>query len=490
MRLAGKDPEHMREDGSLVIMFALVLPVMLLMVFGSIDIAHMVLVKRELQKIADMSAIAAAEGIGSGVQTIALQNAQQNGLPNDSTLTATKGYWNPDHLPGPTHFTATPPPDDPVNAVQIVVTRQVPYMIFLPPATLRATAIAWSPNTAGIGIASTLLNLNTQQSGLLNGILGGLLGTTLNLSVAGYQGLANTSISLGQLAEQLNVGNVNSLLSSNLNLGELYQGTLNVLGNATDGGLLHGNAYGALQALATAIPYSPSTIQLGKIINLGLSSAQSAADAQVNLLGLITASAMLSNQQHFVDVPGVNILGLASLKLYVISPPQLAYGLPGKNAQGQWRTVAKTAQVALNLNVLGGAVNVQLQASPAEARLEQVNCALPPDNPSVTVGAGTSILAGQVNILAGSTPSFTAVPPGNYQTVSFTGYPKQQQTISSGDQSITLDLNLLGISINLGNILSPIINTLQPVLQILGISLGTAQVQYTSVGCGTAQLVY
>ncbi|MDD3761577.1 MAG: pilus assembly protein, partial [Acidithiobacillus sp.] len=83
MRLAGKDPEHMREDGSLVIMFALVLPVMLLMVFGSIDIAHMVLVKRELQKIADMSAIAAAEGIGSGVQTIALQNAQQNGLPNE-----------------------------------------------------------------------------------------------------------------------------------------------------------------------------------------------------------------------------------------------------------------------------------------------------------------------------------------------------------------------------------------------------------------------
>lgn len=490
MQPVSQRPHPEREKGSLVIMFALVLPVMLLMVFGSIDIAHMVLVKRELQKIADMSAIAAAEGIGSGVQTIALQNAQQNGLPNDSTLVATKGYWNPNSLPGPKHFTATPSPNDSINAVQVTVSRQVPYMIFLPPATLHATAIAWSPNTAGIGIASTLLDLNTQQSGLLNGILGGLLGTSLNLSLAGYQGLANTNISLGQLAEQLDVGSVNSLLSSNLNLGALYQGTLHVLGNATDGGLLHGNAYGALQALANAVPYSPTTIQLGKIVNLGLSSAQSAANAQVNLLGLITASAMLSNQQHFVDVPGVNVLGLASLKLYVISPPQLAYGLPGKNSVGQWRTVAKTAQVALDLNVLGSLVDVQLQASPAEARLQSVSCALPPNNPKVIVNAGTGILAGQVNLLSGSIPSFTSVAPGEYQSVSFTGYPQQQTTIASGSQSITLNLNLLGLSINLGDILSPIISILQPVLQVLGISLGTAQVQYTAVGCGTAQLVY
>lgn len=473
-------------------MFALVLPVMLLMVFGSIDIAHMVLVKRELQKVADMSAIAAAEGIGSGAQSIALQNAQQNGLPSDASLTATEGYWNPTSLPGPKHFTATPSPDDPVNAVQVTVSRQVPYMIFLPPATLQATAIAWSPNTAGIGIASTLLNLNTQQSGLLNSILGGLLGTSLNLSLVGYQGLANTNIALGQLAEQLGVGSVNSLLSTNLSLGDLYQGTLNVLSNRVNGGaLISGDAVGALSALASAVPSGSSTIQLSKIIKLGLDGA-SAADAQVNLLGLITASAMLANQQHFVDVPGVNVLGLASLNLYVISPPQLAYGLPGKNSAGQWRTVAKTAQVALNLDLLNGVASVQLQASPAEARLEQVNCALPPDNPSVTVDAGTGILAGQVNVLAGSTPSFTPVAPANYQSVLFNGYPQQQQTIGSGSQSITLDLNLLGglLSINLGDILSPIISTLQPVLQILGISLGTAQVQYTAVGCGTAQLVY
>lgn len=490
MRSVSQHPDHAREEGSLVIMFALVLPVMLLMVFGSIDIAHMVLVKRELQKIADMSAIAAAEGIGSGVQTIALQNAQQNGLPNDSTLTATKGYWSPNSLPGPKHFTATPSPNDPVNAVQVTVSRQVPYMIFLPPATLHATAIAWSPNTAGIGIASTLLNLNTQQSGLLNSILGGLLGTSLNLSLVGYQGLANTNIALGQLAEQLGVGSVNSLLSTNLNLGDLYQGTLNVLSNRVNGGaLISGYAVGALSTLASAVPSGSSTIQLSKIIKLGLDGA-SAADAQVNLLGLITASAMLANQQHFVDVPGVNVLGLASLNLYVISPPQLAYGLPGKNSAGQWRTVAKTAQVALNLDLLGGLASVQLQASPAEARLEQVDCALPPDNPSVTVNAGTGILAGQVNLLTGQTPSFTPVALANYQSVLFRGYPQQQQTIDSGSQSITLNLNLLGIPLNLGGILSPIINTLQPVLQILGISLGTAQVQYTAVGCGTAQLVY
>jgi uncharacterized membrane protein len=478
-----------REAGSLVISFAIALPIFLLMVFGSIDIAHMVLVKRELQKIADMSAIAAAEGAGgSGIQELALNSAQQNGMRADTQLVATQGYWATS-LPGPKHFTSTPSPDQADNAVEVQVSRPVPYMIFLPPATLHATAIAWQPNTAGIGIDSTLLNLDSQKSALLNAILGGLLGAKLNLSAASYQGLADTNISLGQLAEQLNVGNVNSLLTSNLSLPALYQGTLNVLGNASAGGLLHGYAaYGALQSLATAIPYNPATIELGKIINLGLTGPASAADAQVNLLGLITASAMLSNEQHFVDIPNINLLGIASLGLTVISPPQLAYGLPGKDAAGNWRTVAKTAQVALQVQVLGSLLNVTLQASPAEAHLKQVVCALPPDKPQVTVGAGTAILSGTVGLLAD--PAFTSVPVQNFTDVDFNGYPSQQQQIDSGSQSVNLTLDLLGLKAKLGNILSPIIDALEPVLGILGISLGTANVQYASVGCGTAQLVY
>ncbi|MBU2718085.1 hypothetical protein HF563_01465, partial [Acidithiobacillus ferridurans] len=122
---------------------------------------------------------------------------------------------------------------------------------FGPKKTVQAQAIAWVPNpAAGFSISSQVLNLNTQQSALLNGILGGLLGTSLNLSVAGYNALLGTTVSLGQLAQTLNVGTVNHLLSTNLNLPGLYQGALTVLGNQANGGLLNSqNATGALQQI-------------------------------------------------------------------------------------------------------------------------------------------------------------------------------------------------------------------------------------------------
>ena len=499
------DPRHRRvghgERGAIAIIAALVMPIMILALAFGIDIAHLTYVHRNLQKMADMSAIAGAEDVSSA-RMLAMGNAVKNGLQTSSTqMTVTPGNWNPQIEAPPTYFSATVPYGHQANAVQVQLSQSVPHFFFFGPAkTVQAQAIAWVPNpAAGFSISSRVLNLNTQQSALLNGILGGLLGTSLNLSVAGYNALLGTTVSLGQLAQTLNVGTVNHLLSANLNLPGLYQGALTVLGNSANGGLLNNqNAVGPLQQIIGSTSNS-SNIQLGKILNLGLADKNAAASAQVNLLDLITASAELANQQHFVDVPGINVLGLASLKLYIISPPKLAYGEPGKNADGTWRTAAQTAQVALDLQVLGSLLTVNLQASPAVADLTNVACTTPQSQSQVGVKAGTGLLTASIGVFSPQVNQ-PVVLSQNFSDHTFTGLPIPQAPSSTGNQPwtigstgagqapVNLNLNVLGL-LNLGpllnGVLNPVVDLLAPVLKILGISLGTAKVTYTALSCGT-----
>ncbi len=501
------DSRHRRgEGGAIAIIAAIVMPIMILALAFGIDIAHLTYVHRNLQKMADMSAIAGAEDVSSA-QTLAMGNAVKNGLQTASTqMTVTTGNWNPRIEMAPTYFSATVPYGHQANAVQVQLSKSVPYFFFFGPAkTVQAQAIAWEPNpAAGFSISSRLLGLNTRKSALLNGILGGLLGTSLNLNVVGYNALLGTTISLGQLAQTLNVGTVNHLLSANLNLPGLYQGALTVLGNQANGGLLNSqSAIGPLQQIIGSTT-NPANIQLGKILNLGLADKNAAASAQVNLLGLITASAMLANQQHFVDVPGINVLGLASLKLYIISPPKLAYGEPGQHADGTWRTEAQTAQVDLELQVLPlilGGVTVNLQASPAVADLTNVTCNTPQSQSQVGVKAGTGLLTASISVLNQQVNQVIqpVVLPQNFSDHTFIGLPIPQVPSNTGNQPwtlgstgagqapINLNLNLLGI-INLGpllnGVLNPVVDLLAPVLSILGISLGTAKVTYTALSCG------
>ncbi|MDF7120860.1 hypothetical protein NLR29_23850, partial [Escherichia coli] len=87
---------------------------------------------------------------------------------------------------------------------------------------------------------------------------------------------------------------------------------------------------------------------------------QSAADATLNVLDLLMTAAQIANAQNGVAIstnlglPGVGGLpGLVNvaLSLKIIQPPVIAIGPPGTDASGNWRTVARTGQVSLGLNV-------------------------------------------------------------------------------------------------------------------------------------------
>ncbi|WP_414040072.1 TadG family pilus assembly protein [Acidithiobacillus sp. M4-SHS-6] len=571
----GLDRRH-GERGSLVIMTALVLPIVMLIVFGAIDIAHAVYVQRHLQKIADMAAIAGAENITDASGT-ANSNAQANGFSTTApgrSITVSTGNWNPKNQPAPTYFSTNVPTGSETNAVQVQVSQQVPYFLFLgPPLTLHAQAIAWAPSMAGFTVSSQLLSLNTQQSAVLNALLGGLLGTHLNLGVAGYNGLLSTNITLGQLAQALHVGTVNGLLQANLNLPILYQGMLTALSNQAHGGVISSDAQGALQQLVNLDVPGSYQVPVAKLLNITLAAPDAAADAQVNLLNLITTSAMVANQHHFISIPdlGVHLGGLVNLGLglQIISPPSIAFGEAGQNPDGTWKTQAHSAQVALalHLQVLGaldgGVLNVPiyLEVDPAQAHLTKLTCSVPQNNTRVHIGVNTGVLTAVIgdvpkDALDNTTQPLSAVAKSfnlvnvlnlikvtmnpltvplsgqvgyNNNTYGYTplrpfiGVPSQNQTLDTNGLGNALgntlqalqtqmqkpgavDVQLLGIlNLPLGNVvgtllavLNPLLiplthllnDILAPVLQLLGIQLGIATVNYNALSCGNAVLVY
>ncbi|MBN2680757.1 MAG: pilus assembly protein [Acidithiobacillaceae bacterium] len=566
---------HHGERGSLVIMTALVLPIVMLIVFGAIDISHAIYVQRHLQKIADMAAIAGAENITNASDT-AESNAQTNGFSTTApgrAITVSTGNWNPQTEAGPTYFSTNVPTGSETNAVHVQVSQQVPYFLFLgPPLTLHAQAIAWAPSMAGFTVSSQLLSLNTQQSAVLNALLGGLLGTNLNLGVLSYNGLLSTNIRLGQLAQALDVGTVNGLLKANLNLPGLYQGLLTVLSNQANGGVMASAAQGALQQLVNLNVPGSYQVPVAKLLNIKLADPNAAANAQVNLLNLITTSAMIANQNHFINIPdlGVHLGGLVnlSLGLQVISPPSIAFGEAGQNPDGTWKTQAHTAQVALalHLQVLGaldgGLLNIPiyLEVDPVQAHLTKLTCSVPQSNTSLSIGTNTGLLTAVIgdvpqDALGNTTQPLSAVAkPFNlinipivlratmnpltvplsgqagynnatygYTPLNFTGLPSQNQTLDTNGlgkavgntlQALqaqmqkpgAVDVQLLGIlNLPAGKIvgallavLNPVLvpltsllnQILEPVLQLLGIQVGIATVNYNALSCGNAVLVY
>lgn len=405
------------QQGAIAIMAAVLLPVAIICAALAIDIGHLFYVKRHLQKVADLAAVAAAQFPGNP-DPQAVGVAKQNGFDPGQAgngFVVTTGQWDPKTIPGscppwdgqcgtPTYFAAggTNP-----NAVEVEATQVVPYFFLFGSRTVAAGAVGMNTNAAGFSVASRLLQVDTQQSALLNTILGGLLNTKLNLGAVAYNGLLNTTVNIGDLKEALGVGTVNELLNANLDLPGLYQGILTALNKQ---GLVNSNATGALATLlGSGIP--GLNLKLGQILSLTSPTDVAAAQANVNVFNLVTAAAMVANGKHFIQIPnlGINIPGLLNLNLglNVISPPSFAFGPPGQNPDGTWKTQAHTAQVALGLDLtvgqlLGGLVHlpIYLEVAPAQAHLTNLTCAAPQSNNQVTIGTQASL----ATIILGDVP--------------------------------------------------------------------------------------
>jgi uncharacterized membrane protein len=401
-----------RQRGAIGVMAAITLLMALVCLALVIDTGRLYNEQRKLQRVADMAALEAATLSGmcgaqdaATVQSYVTASAARNNFVPvaGETLSGVLGTVSLDGGYGAAQTRRTfSPGGDMADSVRVQVTHNVPTSLVLNVAslfsnlptrlTLSAQATARRTAMAGISAGSGVLSLNSSNSPLLNALLGGLLGTTLNLDAVTYQGIAGANISLLALSQQLQAAGVNlklgdldSLLNANVSALQLIQAMI----NAADASQLAGVNTALLRTALTNINVPGAQLTLAQIISVVApdSVRNSALGADVNLFDLLMATALVANKSHAVSIPAqqLSIPGLLSqsLNLTVISPPQVAIGYPGRNADGSWRTQARSAQInltvkasvdLLKLGLVSSDVTLVAAVAPGTAALESITC--------------------------------------------------------------------------------------------------------------------
>lgn len=462
-----------RQRGAIGLMAALTLGLALLFTLVVIDSGRLYLEKRSLQRVADIAALEAAgrKGTctaGASASSYANQSAIRNGFTpgtDGRTLVASCGTL------------ATNPQSQRVfianatqsGAIQVVVSHAVPRSVAAgigalfssgpvsPTIQLSATAVAaGTPPLAALTIRSATMTIDSAKAAILNPIVGTMLGGTLNLSVANWQALASTDLSLlaylNRLKTDLNLTAVGytEVLNTTVSISQLVQSAINVLDvNGTLGGTA---PLAGLQAIKAAT--GTTTVLLGQLLAVQGSTDIAALNTQLRLTDLVQGLAQLANHKNGISAAAqINVGNLAQVttRIQVIEPPQLsAIGDPGKvdalnPRNGANRIYVRTAQmralVSINLPVLGTITSLANTAGSVVGSLtpllnSALNLNLAGVVTSATCAVGlTSCMVSDIKFLDSGTPatgpkidlSFSLASADSY----ITGYTCTSNTIKT-----------------------------------------------------------
>jgi len=370
------------QRGAIGLMAAGTLAVALVFMLLTVDSGRLYLEKRKLQGVADMAALEAVGRKGdclpvslpltmSTAPAYASASALRNGfsVPSGNGLTVRCGTL----ATGANNLRVFSADATKKDAIQVTASRPVltsiaggVWGLFTGQAAdlktqLTATAVAAPkilPPQAQLTIRSTLVTVDSTQSDALNLVFGGLLGGTLKLDVAGWQGLVNTNINLlsylNQLALDVKItaGNYNELLAKTVKVGQLLDAAVTVLKAGGDSANVAVSSIGSIKAIVGNLD-----VTLGSLLQLQTGAPAAGLNTNLNVFQLVEAFVQLANTKNgaAATVP-VNIPGVlnASVKLRVIQPPQLsAIGNPtfAKDKTAATRIYVRTAQLQLGLTV-------------------------------------------------------------------------------------------------------------------------------------------
>ena len=559
-----------RQRGAIGIMAAGTLLLALVCLALVVDTGRLYYEQRKLQRVADMAALEAAAqsgmcaapepqsgGGGNTPQDYALASAAKNGFVpvTSDDLVATLGSITfDDQYGGDESRRVFLEAGNDQDSVEVRVGRTVPSSLILNVASLfsdasaqtrlSAKAVARRTAMAGISAGTTLATLDDQQAGLLNNLLNALLGSKLSLNAVGYQGLANANVSLLGLSDQMRAlgvnveaGSVDSLLGAQASLAQLLGATVNAIDPTQvtdlDTVLLGQQLLGA--GVKTA------TVSLGSILSVVApdSVRDQALQGSVNALDLITALAFVANREHAVTLgSGINLggLGEAEVHLWIVQQPQIAFGYPGKDGNGQWRTEVRTA--ALRADVKGkvglpGAVTLDIglavEVAQGMAALDTIACggvgqpvdvgvyALPgiahvslgyysniQDNANL-VPIQVDVLGGLARLkisadtviggTTGTTLDFHVTPPSDLptdiKTVASALGDSLDNAIDTLSSTLKVETEVLGgdilgtVSAAVSALVSPVLAILRPVVSLLGHAVLDPLLRLLGVGIGT-----
>jgi uncharacterized membrane protein len=499
--------------------------------------------KGQLQNIADLVALTAAKQMADGpafVEAIAV--GRLNGLK------PTDGFKLECLLNG-----------QPVRScnesisVRVTLTRIVPAVLpFLKDATVTVLAEATTtPRVTGT-VASNLLNLDTRQSALLNGLLSALGGGQVNLSALQYGTLLGTNINLDLLAlkTSLDVANLDELL-------DLRISALNLLNEA----LIVGNAAEADKAMVGGVlrllkPLNKVDLKLGDLLAVNL-TGQEPGPVMVNLGSLAQVALLKSVEGKSYSLPiNVGLLNL-SVDTRILQAPQVFVGVkkpfldPLVEARTAQVSLAVRVRQALNLNILLvqlSALDLSLQLKVAGGLVEvnDIQCRMPRQANEVALTVVPAVaevcIARSAENLRTSVGGLSCGAPANVLDVTLLGlvnagvtvgasaslrnYPEEVVLRGKAPYSRTVPLSLnqtlesllgniklkLGIELPvvgplltgvvnglvstllaaLGPVLSPILGVvgsiLDGLLEVLGVNLNEVTVNVDRVDCMNASL--
>ncbi|MBB3966601.1 pilus assembly protein TadG-related protein [Rhizobium metallidurans] len=564
-----------RRDGNIAIMAALSAPLIISTLALGIDFGAMTLQQRRLQQLSDIGAIVAASDINNAAGNL-VTNFQQNGLNVAvksgvayATSSGTKllnaaqlGTFDAvvQYTPGIYLADPTVPPEQrfvagtqPYDAVKVAIQQKAQLTFaaaIIPPPTLSATGTASASKLAAFSVGSRLASLN---GGLLNAILGGLLGTTVSLKAVDYDALASANIDLlsylDLLATRLNLtaGTYEELLATDIS----YPRLLDTLA-ATQG--LTPSVSKAITSLSKGLGTTQIKVKLQNLLSLGsvgerMIGSGSHLLLEASALDIISASAFAANQGKQV---GVNLAGTVpgltsvTLKIAIGERPK---GI-ASNAIGTTGSAVRTAQIRIaieagvtGLSAIAGIklrVPLYVEAAYAEAKLANFAClgggpksasigvdvvpgvaeiALGDVDPTAMANFGTKprvtsatiidALLLKVNALADINLTNTSKTRLTFQPNDITNKTiknvSTRDTLTSAVQSLiagtdiqiqllvlTLGTNkavMQAIADTLSSVTAPLDEVLYNTLLMLGIKIGEADVRFTDARCQQSVLV-
>lgn len=408
--------------GNFAVMTALCTPVALVLTALAVDEGSLYNERRAAQSIVDLAAITAAAHINNaeqavlttlkdnGITSVVVQQQGANIAPTGSkaVVQVVPGRYSAiSSIAAGNRFEAGKLP---YNAVQVSLKKQGTLYFaasMMTPPVIGTTATASAQPEAAFSVGSRLASVN---GGILNALLGGLLGGNISLSVMDYNSLIAADVDVlsftDALATQLHLTGVtySDVLASKATIGQIATAMANVPG-------LDRTAKLALQTMASSatnnvkIPLS-HLVDLGSVGSLGLGQKPAGLSVDASAMSMLSAAAALANGTNQVSVNlGATIPGLTSTTL------QIAIGEPMQNspwlAVGEMGTVVRTAQTRIKLNAsvtvgtsnLGGgikllAVNLPLnvEVAYAEAKLTDISCPTGPSSIKVSIAAQPGVV--------------------------------------------------------------------------------------------------
>lgn len=432
------------------------------------------------------------------------------------------------------------------NAVKVTVTGTVNFAFSHGGRTTSRSAVVSQEAITGIALGSFLARVDTSTSSLFTGILGGFIGA--NLTLVSYAGIANGSITLGDLEAALSASSITDLLDTT-KPGTSLKTLLTKVADILDA--KHDAAASDVRTIANATS-AALTVKLGDFISVTATDKDAASDAAINLLQFIEMAAETSNDGASaisLTLSSSSLGGLGALlnaagnsvQLKVIEPPQIAIGPARTDSNGNWVTAVHTAQVRLYVHlrplgtVLGGLIDlpVYVEAASATASVRQITCATPSSSSTVKVHTDAQAVRARVGTLsdinavnptlsdatilnvlglvsvsaradislAGSSSDLTFNGPFDWDNTKTVGSSSLGLGNLIESQPLSLTLHALGLGLGLGGVISsllailnPILSAidnglLDPVLAALGLSLGGGDITNFSIDCNALRLV-